>query len=55
MQKYMSILLIAAPHMEEFIIEAATKNICSGYENTILQNFMKCFIMAASKIMVASG
>ena len=28
---------------------------CSGYENTILQNFMKRLIMAATKIMLTSG
>ena len=29
--------------------------VCSGYENSILQNLMKRLIMAASKIMVTSG
>ena len=29
--------------------------VCSEYENTILQNFMRRLIMATSKIMVTSG
>ena len=51
----MSILPIAAPHMEEFIKESETKNRSFWTREHYLAKFLKRLIMAASKIMVTSG
>ena len=51
----MSILPIAAPHMEEFIKESATKKRSFWTREHYLAKFLKRLIMAASKIMVTSG
>ena len=47
-QKYMSILPIAAPLWNSLQQNQIPRSDCSGYENTILQNFMKRLLMAAS-------
>ena len=52
MQKYMNILSIAAPCMEEVILEVATKK-CLG--TPISRNFTTRLSMTASNIMFASG
>ena len=46
---------MAAPHMEELTLKAATKKLLLWIREHYFAKCMKCFIIAASKIMVTSG